>query len=452
MRRLAFSVLAASCVALAAAGSATAQRAPDSASRIVVIGVAGAIDHPLLGYIEDRLDEAERDGDVVVLQIDTAGTLGLDGVRLADRVAHLSVPVIAWTGPAPAAASGAGLLLLYASSVAFVAPGAQTGPLDPVDLVHPDRRPPGLEATIRSWLDLRGKDTRLERLDDALTGNEAVRLGIVQDGATTVLEALDKADGMVVQTGSGPVRLRTHVAKSEDEPGVRTVDIHFDNLGPIQRVLHAVASPTMVYVLLMLGLGALAFELTQPGFGFAGFSGVFLIALGAYGGWVVPPSVPGAVLALGGIGLMVLDVHLRRLGAMSAIGLVAFAAGSFLAWNPHVADAIRVSPGLIVAFIVATLLYYGFGLTVAIQSRDRIASTQRGLIGLVGEARGRLAPEGPVFVKGAMWRGRTAGEPISAGQRIRVRGIDGLVLRVEPEIEPEIETETDPDPAGPESP
>jgi membrane-bound ClpP family serine protease len=67
------------------------------------------------------------------------------------------------------------------------------------------------------------------------------------------------------------------------------------------------------------------------------------------------------------------------------------------------------------------------------QARDRIVNTQRGLIGLVGEARGKLAPEGPVFVKGTMWRGRSAGGPIAPGTAVRVRGIDGMVLKVEPD-------------------
>jgi membrane-bound ClpP family serine protease len=97
---------------------------------------------------------------------------------------------------------------------------------------------------------------------------------------------------------------------------------------------------------------------------------------------------------------------------------------------------IQISPWLVGGAILASVLYYGFALTVAIQSRDRIVNTQRGLIGLVGEARGRLAPEGPVYVKGAMWRGRAAGEPIQQGARIRVRGIEGLVLKVEAEPDP----------------
>ena len=105
---------------------------------------------------------------------------------------------------------------------------------------------------------------------------------------------------------------------------------------------------------------------------------------------------------------MVLDVRMRRFGALTYGGLVAFAVGSFLAYG-NVADAIRISPWLIVGATIVSWLYYGFGLTVAVQSRDRIIATQRGLIGLVGEARGRLAPDGPVHVKGAMWRGRSLG-------------------------------------------
>jgi membrane-bound serine protease (ClpP class) len=411
-----------------AAATATAPTAT-----VEVIDVEGAIDRPLLAYVNDRLDAAERSGAIVLLQLDTSGSLHQDGVALADRVAHLSVPVITWTGPAPAAASGAGLLLVYASSLAAVSPGVQTGPLFPIDLAEPDLEPPGLTARIQGWLDARGKDTRLERLDEPLTGNEAVELDVVQVAAVSVLDVLDKVDGREVQTPGGPVTLSTKLARNAGQAEQGTVDVRFDNLGPVKRILHGVASPTMVYVLIVLGISALAFELTQPGFGFAGFAGLLLVVLGGYGAWVVPPSIVGGIALLGGIGLMIWDVHLRKLGALTALGLTAFAAGSFLAWNPDVAHAIRVSPWLIVATIVAALLYYGFGLTVSIQSRDRIMATQRGLIGLVGEARGKLSPEGPVFVKGAMWRGRSAGEPILPGQRVRVRGVDGLVLRVEAE-------------------
>lgn len=404
-----------------------------SPTRIEVIKVEGAIDRPLLGYLDGRLEAAEQEGAVVILQLDTAGTLNEDGVALAQRVADLRVPVVSWVGPAPARAAGAGLLLMYASSLAAVSPGSQTGPLNPVDLAHPEDRPPGLRATIAAWIDERGKQTDIDWLDRPLNGAEARHRGIAQVAALSIPGLLNRIDGRTVQTPDGPVVLRTRVATTEAQARERgTVDIRFENLGPVRRVLHGVSSPTMVYVLLVLGLAALAFELTQPGFGFAGFAGLGLLGLGLYGMTVVPVSWLGMALLVGGVGAMVLDVRMRKLGPLSAVGLLGFAVGSMLAWR-GIAPVMRVSPWLIGGAVVASALYYGFALTVAIQSRDRIVNAQRGLIGLVGEARGTLAPEGPVYVKGAMWRGRSTGDAIASGSKVRVRGVDGLVLRVEAE-------------------
>lgn len=415
-------------IGAAAAGTASAAEP----TQVVVLRIEGAIDRPLVGYLDDRLAQAERDGAIVVLQLDTSGTLDQDGVALAQRIATLEVPVLAWVGPTPAKAAGAGMLLMYASSLAGVAPGSQTGPLHPLELLHPDDDPPDLEATIQGWLDGRGKDTRLERTDEPLPAADSIALGIASAAATSVTGFLDEVDGRTVRTPEGPVTLETHIATDRSEAEQGTVALRFDNLGPIQRVAHAIATPSMIYFLLVLGLGALAFEITQPGFGFAGFAGVGMLALAGYGLLVAPPSILGVALLLGGVGLMVLDVRRRSLGWLTGVGLVAFAAGSVMAWS-GVAGAIRISPWLIGGTVIASLLYYGFALTVAIQSRDRIVNTQKGLIGLIGEARGKLAPEGPVFVKGATWRGRTAGDPIPPGTKVRVRGVDGLVLRVEEE-------------------
>jgi membrane-bound serine protease (ClpP class) len=409
-----------------------------SATVVEVIKVEGAIDRPLLGYLNERLDAAEEEGAVVVLQLDTAGTLNEDGEALAQRLFDLRVPVVTWVGPAPASASGAGLLMMYASSLAAVSPGSQTGPLNPVDLAHPDERSPGLDATIVGWIDARGKQTDIDWIDRPLNGAEARHLGIAQVAALSVPGLLNRIDGRTVQTAAGPLVLHTRVAASEAEAQANgTVDIRFENLGPVKRVLHGVASPSMIYFMLVIALAALAFELTQPGFGFAGFAGLGMLALGLYGMTVVPASWIGLALLVGGIGLMVQDVRMRNLGVLTGLGLTAFAIGSVLAWN-GVAAAIRISPWLIGGAVVASALYYGFGLTVALQSRDRIVNAQRGLIGMVGEARGTLAPDGPVYVKGAMWRGRSTGEEIASGTPVRVRGVDGLVLRVEAEPEAEL--------------
>jgi membrane-bound serine protease (ClpP class) len=413
--------------ALIAIGSVGADAAP--ASLVDVVKVEGAIDRTMNDYLRGTIADAEAAHSTLVLQIDTAGTLDVDPLALGDMVARTSVPVIVWTGPTPAQAAGAGLLLVYASSLAAVAPGAATGPLQPVDLGHPDAYPTAqVRASVARWQTMHGRSPTVTFPDHALTGEEAVQAGIIQRDAFTVPELLSKIDGRTVQTANGPVTLDTSGSSGDQ------VLVRFHDLGPGKRVLHAVASPTWIYVLLVFGVAAIAFELTQPGFGFAGFSGVGMLALGVYGLTAVPVFWPGLALLLAGIGLMVADVLVRRLGWRTYLGLATFLAGSVLAFR-NLAPAIQISPWLIGATVVASLLYYGFGLTVAIQSRERITSTQRGLVGLPGETRGELAPEGPVYVKGTLWKGRSSNGPIPPGTRIRVRGVDGLILRVEPEEE-----------------
>jgi membrane-bound serine protease (ClpP class) len=428
-RLIAVLVLTATAVPVLAWAQPTPEGPP-----VDVIKVEGALDPPLLRFLNERFDAAVADGAVVVLQLDSSGTLGEDPLALADRVASLPVPVITWIGNVPARASGAALLLMYASSVAAVAPGSQTGPLQPVDLLDPDAAWPGLDARIDGWLDSRGRAVDRSHENEALTAELALTYGFAEYAAPSVPDLLDQLDGAEAPVPDGTVVLDTKIAATDaDVEAGEGVTIRFNELGVVRRVQHGVASPSMIYVLLLVGIACLAFELTQPGFGFAGFAGLFLLALGIYGITIVPPTWLGLGLLLVGNGLLVLDVQLRRLGPWSIAGGVLFLVGSLLVYE-GVADAVRISPWLIGGTVLAAVLYYGFGLTVAVQSRDRILSTQRGLIGLVGEARGRLAPDGPVFVKGALWRARSLTDaPIPPGSKIRVRGVDGLVLKVEAE-------------------
>jgi membrane-bound serine protease (ClpP class) len=224
----------------------------------------------------------------------------------------------------------------------------------------------------------------------------------------------------------------------------RGTQLRFHDLGIGRRILHAVASPVTIYVLLVLGMMGLVFELTQSGVGVAGVAGAIALGFAIYGLVVVPFNVFGLALLVGGLVALTFDVVLRRLGWLSYLGIAAFVAGSYLIFG-DVAPAIDISPWLIWPTAVVVFLYWGFGMTVAQQSRERIVSTQRGLVGLQGEARGMLAPEGPVYVKGTLWRGRALDGPIPPGTKVRVRRVDGLILRVEPEPDQGAADAADPD-------
>ena len=400
----------------------------EAAHPVDVVKVDGVIDRPVADYLIGSLDDAERRGATVVVQLNTPGTLDVSAVRLADRVFRADVPVIVWVGSPGSHAAGGGLLLVYASSYAVTSPGSGIGPLDPLDLAaNADRseRDRAL-ALIRRWSAERGRDSSFASSGREAPGVVVLRRHVVEDFATSIGNLLEKLDGTRVRTAAGPVTLHTNP---------HSVILRFHELGPGRRILHAVASPVAIYVLLVLGLAGIAFELTQSGIGLAGIAGAIAIGFAVYGLIVVPFSPLGLGLLLGGQALLAADVLLRRLGPLTVAGLAAFAWGSVLAFG-GVAAAIDVPVWLIVGAVIACFLYYGFALTVAQRSRDRITSTRRGLVGLVGEARGTLAPDGPVFVKGALWRGRAMDGPIPQGTRVRVRGVEGLTLRVEPEDGP----------------
>ena len=397
---------------------------PGVEASIDLVKVDGVIDAAVRDYVIGTIERAELDGATVLLQLDSPGTMAIDAEALLRRVRDARVPVVAWVGPVGARVAGSAVAVLGVDALSVASPGVGIGPATPVDLLDAD----GPDLIQGVFLD------PAVRLGRELTAQEALDAGVV-DLASPALTGLDdvlrEIDGRVADTAAGDITLETF----DEERGVNRL-VRFHDLGPGRRVLHAVANPGAVYVLLVLGLALIAFELTQAGLGVAGVSGAALVGLGVYGLVVAPPDPVGLVLLLGGIAAMIVDVRLRRLGPPSIVGLAAFAVGSFLVYR-GVADAIDLSSWLVAGTVVGSALYYLFGLTVAIQSRDRVTSARRGLVGLIGEARGPLAPEGPVFVKGALWRGRATDGPIPPGTRIRVRGVDGLTLRVEPEPGPE---------------
>lgn len=398
-----------------------------------VLKVDGIIDRPMFDYLIGSIDDSEAAGSVVVIQLNTLGTLGVDASALIDRVTCAKVPVIVWVGPPGSHAQGMGAVMAASASLASVSPGSGIGPAFPLDL--------GRGAMSQTQIPLTGcSDLVVPGSKAELTSQQAIDAGVTsqlqpnQPAPSTLIDLLKQIDGKTVQTAAGPVVLHTAVtASAEQGPGV---DLRYHDLGPWRRVLHAVSSPTAVYVLLVLAFAGFAFELTQPGFGFAGMSATVALGLAAYGTFAVTPGWVGLALLLAGFVLLILDVQLHKLGVLSALGVVAFGAGSFSIYS-GVAHTIAIPVPVIIVTLVLTVLYYGFGLTVAQQAHQRIVTTQQGLVGLTGEARGDLNPEGGVHVKGTIWRARTVGEPISSGTKVRVRGVDGSVLRVEPEPEEE---------------
>ncbi len=413
------------------AGAAPAQAVAGPSVDIVKVG--GMIDPAEANYILGSIRSSEQVGATVVLQIDSLGGYGNRAKSLAAEIRRATVPVVAWVGPLGAKAQGQSLFLVYSSALAAMAPGAGLGPGVPFDPAHrASTEPPevveGNTRALEALAPGAGATAAGARLavGHALPAGPALRHGavaVVQPDIGSLLRAID---GRTVVTAGGRVTL--HTLSTPSNP----VEVRFHEIGPVRRLLHAVGTPVAVYVLLVLGLWGVLFELTQPGIGLAGIGGALALALAGYGLWVIPFRWLGLAMIVVGTGLQALDVLIKRLAWFTALGTAMFFAGSLVTWW-GVAPAIRVPLWLVILFTAGGFVLFGFGFTVAVQARERIRSQQVGLVGLTGEVRSDLNPEGGVVVKGTVWRARTMNGPITKGTKVRVRRIDGLVLQVEPE-------------------
>jgi membrane-bound serine protease (ClpP class) len=411
-------------------------RAQESTEVVDVVKVKGLVDPALDDFVRGAVGSAERDGTIVVLQIDSLGGYGDRAARLGEFIHQATVPVIAWVGPSGARAEGGALFLVYGASVAAMAPGAGLGPARPFELGSSrSAEDPAQVARYSSELSslapgsgASAAGVRRVISGPALPAGPALDAGAVAVVAANVCDLLDRLDGRSVRSGGGTVPLSTGGCA-----GGR-VSVRFEGMGPIRRVLHAVGTPIAIYLLLVLAVWGIAFELTQPGLGLAGIAGAIFLSFAVYGLTVIPVHWLGLGILVGGMALQGLDVVVRKVAVLTGLGTAGFAVGSVLAWK-GVAPAIDLPVWLILLATVAGLLFFGFGMTVALRARERVRTAQVGLVGLVGEVRSDLDPEGGVYVKGAVWRARSTDGPIPKGTRVRIKGIDGLILRVEREGE-----------------
>jgi membrane-bound serine protease (ClpP class) len=390
------------------AAGAGADAAPTKA--VDVIEVSGRIDPILADFIGSSLRAAERGrSEALVIQLDSPGTLvsGHDLDVLTARLAHASVPVAVWVGPSGARAYGGAVSLLQAAGIAGVSPGSHVGRFT--------GRCAGCQA--RSGL----------RTPRALSASEAAARQAVETVAPTLGDFIVDLDGRTV----GNHRLSTaRVVQRGGQPRREpAVDVRFAKLALVSRLLHTVASPSVAYLLLVAGMLLVVFEFFTVGIGLAGGAGAGFLVLAAYGLAVLPTRPLALGLLAVGVAGFAVDVQTGAPRVWTGIGAASLVAGTWLLYD-----------GVPLPLVTAVLTLFGAGLFMlaAMPSvvRARFSTPTVGresIVGETGSATAPLRPEGMVLVREALWRARTnRATPIGAGDAVRVVGVEGLVLQVEP--------------------
>ena len=415
--------------ALFAAPVAAFATAQDRGPVVDIVELSGVLDPVMGDYLLSEIDAANRRrSELLVIQVDSRGGLDVSTAALVGRIEASNVPIAVYVGPQRARAGGTAAMLLEAAHVAAIGPSARIGPVHPTNLaVRPSSaRGRALRAGATAMLtrlgELRGRAGAEALVDRSIGQSAAVDAGLVDFPAVTVAELLQRANGRTVSTSAGARTLRLE----KDE-----VEIRFHKPGPIPRLLHTLAVPSLAYILLVAGVLLVVFEIFQPGFGVAGVTGAVLLVGAAYA-LVVLPISPWAVLALvAGAALLTFDVSLNGLGPPTIAGMILFTLGSMFVF-PGPAGEIRIPRWLIGTGAASALVFFVPVMTMVRRQRRPVGTMARAsLVGRTGQVRSILNPEGYVWVAEALWRARTADdERLRVGEDVLVVGVDGLMLTV----------------------
>src|SRR6266540_1992947 len=372
---------------VAPAGAGAAQSAP----RVEVFEASGVIDASVLGALRRDLAGAERRGAAVLLiQLDSFGSLGVDPADLVGTVEAARVPVAVWVGPRSARAAGAATFLLAGADVVAVSRDARVGPALPAELGR-GRRPQAEERLVAETK----LPAQVERAGAG--GAQAEALGLADYQAESLPDAVARLDGRRVDGG------RTLE--------VSRFQVRFLSRSLLDRVRHGLANPSLAYLLLLAAAACLAFEWFQPGFGVAGICGLAVALLAAFGLFSIDAVV-------GGVGL----------GTAAATALTA--AGSWWLFSSP-SPLLRLDGRLAVAGVAWSVLWFVVLLTVLLRSQRQVPLGTEALVGARGVVRSMLNPGGIVTVEGAMWRADlVGGGSLATGQRIAVEAVREGILQV----------------------
>ncbi len=403
-----------------AAGGATGE--------VYVVKVSGTINPGLAEYLIRSMEQASREeADCLVIQLDTPGGLALSMRSIVMAMLSSQVPVVVYVSPSGARAASAGVMITLAADIAAMAPGTNMGAAHPVNLGQKEMDGTMAEKVVndmvaytKSIAEKRGRNSdwaeRAIRESVSVTEKEALELNVIDLIAEDLDDLLEKIDGRDLKDKG---TLHTKAVKRV----VLTESLR-------DKILKTLSDPNIAYLLMMIGLAGLYFELSHPGTIFPGVIGAMSLILAFFAFQTLPVNYAGVLLIALAIILFVLEMKVASYGLLSLGGVISLFLGSLMLFE-GTAPGMRLSWRVLVPTVV---MVSGFFVAVAgLVFRSQVSKPRtgdKGLVGEVGVAKSRLEPEGKVFVHGELWNAVAPGS-IEPGAKVRVVSVDSLLLRVE---------------------
>ncbi|UCG51388.1 MAG: nodulation protein NfeD [Candidatus Latescibacterota bacterium] len=412
--------------------------APDSASQVMIGVLQGAIGPVTKDYVHRVLEKARtEDPECVIFMMDTPGGLDASMRSIIKDIFSSPVPVVIFVYPSGGRAASAGALIGLASHVVAMAPGTNIGAAHPVPVGQGKMDEEMLEkvtndaaAYARGIAKERGRDVewaeKIVRESASSTAEEALELGVIDLIAGDIDELLEKLDGRTVVVDGREHTLATANAVTvEEEPSIR------------EKFLARISDPNIAYLLMLLGIFGIFFELQNPGAIFPGVVGAIAILLAFFALQLLPVNLAGLALIVLAIIMFLLEIKIPSGGLLTIGGIVSMLIGSIMFIDSPL-PFMRVSFAVIIPAVIVTALFFVFGVGMGLRAQRRKVTTgEKGIIGEIGTARTEVWESGSVFVHGEHWNAYSD-EKIPAGSKIEVVAAEGMVLKVKPQGQKEV--------------
>ncbi len=399
---------------------------------VLVITLDGAINPAASDYIHYGIEQAvKNNSECLVLRLNTPGGL-LESTRIiVSDILQSPVPVVVYVYPPGSRSASAGVFITLSAHIAAMAPETNIGAAHPVSLqgqmdsTMTEKVTNDAAAFIRTISEKRNRNVQWAedavRKSISITENEALKENVIDLVAANLKDLLNKIDGKEIQTASGQAILHTKNAS------IIYVDMSFQ-----QKLLSILSDPNIAYILFMLGVYGLLFELYSPGLIFPGVVGVISLVLAFYSMHTLPINYAGLALIVFAIILFILEIKIVSHGLLTIGGVISLILGSLMLIKPNPAfDVVQISWEVILLVVVLTVLFFSFAIGLGIKAQRRKPTTgSEGLVNEIGEAISDLDPEGRVKVHGEIWSAESLDGKISTGSKIIVTGVSNLKLKI----------------------